>query len=109
MQTLVPVGNFEEKARGLLGDGGFRVLLEFLASKPKAGDLIKGTGGLRKVRIARRNGGKRGGARVMYYYHNENKPLLLLMIYAKADQEDLTAKQAKRLKRWVDEIIDGLR
>jgi hypothetical protein len=108
MQTLVPVGNFEEKARGLLEDAGFEVMLEYLARNPKAGDLIKGTGGLRKVRIARRSGGKRGGARVIYYYHNEKFPLLLLMIYAKADQEGLTANQAKRLKKWVDEIIDGL-
>jgi hypothetical protein len=59
VQTLVPVGNFEEKARGLLGDAGFEVILEYLARNPKAGDLIKDTGGLRKVRIARRSGGKR--------------------------------------------------
>ena len=45
---------------------------------------------------------------MIYYYHKEKLPLLLLMIYAKADQEDLTANQAKRLKKWVDEIIDGL-
>jgi hypothetical protein len=108
VQTLVPVGNFEEKARELLGDAAFEVMLEDLARYPKGGDLIKGTGGLRKVRLARRGGGKRSGARVIYYYHNEKLPLLLLMIYAKADQENLTANQAKRLKKWVDEIIDGL-
>ena len=59
MQTIVPVGTFEAKARGLLGDAGFEVMLEYLARNPKAGDLIRGTGGLRKVRIARGSGGKR--------------------------------------------------
>jgi hypothetical protein len=83
-------------------------MLEYLARNPNAGDLIKGAGGLRKVRMARRSGGKRGGARVIYYLHNEKLPLLLLMIYAKADKEDLSANQAKRLKKWVDEIIDEL-
>ena len=84
-------------------------MLELLAKKPKSGGMIKGPGGLRKVRIARKSGGKRGGTRVIYYYHNENKPILLLQIYAKADQEDLTDKQKKRLKRLVDELLDNFK
>ena len=103
---LVPIGTFENKARNLLGDGEFEGMLELLAKKPKSGGIIKGTGGLRKVRIARKGGGKSGGTRVIYYYHNENKPILLLQIYAKADQEDLTGKQRIRLKKLVDELLD---
>jgi hypothetical protein len=106
MQTLVPIGTFEAKARRLLGKTGFDELLEFLASRPKAGRIIQGTGGLRKVRIARPGRGKSGGARVIYYYHNENKPILLLLIYAKADQENLTDAQKAQLKKHVDAIID---
>ena len=106
MHTLVPIGTFEDKARSLLGDGEFEGMLELLAKKPKSGGIIKGTGGLRKVRIARKGGGKSGGTRVIYYYHNENKPILLLQIYAKADQEDLTGKQRIRLKKLVDELLD---
>ena len=53
MQTLVPIGTFEEKARKLLGKAGFDDMLEFLARRPKAGTVIRGTGGLRKVRFAR--------------------------------------------------------
>lgn len=108
MLTLVPVGNFEEKACGLLGDTGFERMLEFLARNPMAGSVIKRTGGLRKTRVARPGGGKRGGARVIYYYHGKDTPLLLLAIYAKADQANLTDRQAQRLKRWVDEIVDSL-
>ena len=106
MQTLVPVGTFEERARELLSEGEFDGMLDLLARRPKAGRVIQGTGGLRKVRIARKGRGKSAGTRVIYYYHNEDKPILLVQIYAKADQENLTAKQKKVLKKLVDEIID---
>ena len=107
MQTLVPIGTFEDKARRLLGKAGFDGMLELLARRPKAGRVIQGTGGLRKVRIARPGKGKSGGTRVIYYYHNVDKPMLLLQIYAKADQENLTDAQKAQLKKHVDAIIDG--
>ena len=106
MHTLVPIGTFEDKARKLLGRAGFDDMLEFLAKRPKAGRVIQGTGGLRKVRIARPGSGKSGGTRVIYYYHNEDKPILLLLIYAKADQENLSGVQKAQLKKHVDAIID---
>jgi hypothetical protein len=106
MQTLVPIGTFEDKPRRLLGKVGFDDMLEFLARRPKAGRIIQGTGGLRKVRIAQPGKGKSGGTRVIYYYHNENKPILLLLIYAKADQDNMTAVQKAQLKKHVDAIID---
>lgn len=106
MQTLVPIGTFENKARGLLGNEGFGAMLELLARRPRAGRLIQGTGGLRKVRIARPGHGKSGSTRVIYYYHDAHKPILLLLIYAKARQENLTSGQKTRLKKYVNEIIN---
>ena len=109
MHTLIPIGTFEETARRLLGQARFDEMLEFLARRPKAGRIIQGTGGLRKVRIARPGKGKSGGARVIYYYHNEGKPILLLLIYAKATQNNLTNEQKAQLKKQVDAIIDEFR
>jgi hypothetical protein len=106
MQTLVPIGTFEDKARKLLGKAGFDDLLEFLARRPRAGRIIPGTGGLRKVRFARPGKGKSGGTRVIYYYHDNSRPVLLLLIYTKADQDNLTAAQKAQLKKHVDAIID---
>lgn len=106
MQTLVPIGTFEDKARKLLGKAGFNDLLEFLARRPKAGRIIQGTGGLRKVRFARPGKGKSSGTRVIYYYHDDSKPILLLLIYSKADQENLTDAQKLRLKKHVNAIFD---
>ena len=106
MQTLVPIGTFEGKARRLLGRTGFDDMLEFLARRPKAGKIIQGTGGLRKVRIARPGKGKSGGSRVIYYFHNDTKPILLLLIYAKANQDNLTDAQKAQLRNHVEVIID---
>ncbi len=106
MQTLVALGSLEAKARSLLGDEGFDELLEFLARRPKVGRIIPSTGGLRKVRIASSGRGKRGGARVIYYYHNEGKPILLFLIYAKANQEDMTDAQKAEYKKLLSQIID---
>ncbi len=77
-----------------------------LATKPKAGTLIKGTGGLRKVRIQGSGRGKRGGLRVIYYYHNANKPILMLLIYAKAKSGDISEVEKKGYKKIVQQIID---
>jgi hypothetical protein len=106
VRTLVPIGTFEEKARKLLGNAGFDDMLEFLARRPRAGRVIQGTGGLRKVRFARPGTGKRGGARVIYYYHNDTKPILLLLIYPKADQENLTVSQVALLRKHVQNIVE---
>ena len=93
------MSTFEAKVRKLLGDSGFEDMLEFLAKRSKAGQIIQGTGGLRKVHIARLSRGKRGGVRVVYYHHEESKPIFLLPVYAKADQEDMSTAQKAQLKK----------
>ncbi len=61
------------------------------------GDLIKGTGGLRKTRIGLEGRGKRSGGRVIDWHHNEGFPALLLWAFAKNEASDLTAAQSKAL------------
>lgn len=67
----------------------------FIAANPEAGDVIAGTGEVRKVRRSRAGTGKRGGVRVVYFYHDANRPLYLLMVYAKARQEDLSPDEKR--------------
>jgi hypothetical protein len=64
--------------------------VDFVARNPEAGDLIPGSGGVRKVRWPRQGSGKRGGVRIVYFYHDPTMPLYLLMIYAKARRDDLS-------------------
>ena len=72
--------------------------IDFIAGNPEAGDLIPGTGGIRKVRWSRGGSGKRGGVRVIYFLYDEVRPLYLLMVYSKARKEDLTPDEAKILR-----------
>ncbi len=104
MQTLVPIGAFESKAMRLLGNEGYGDLLAHIARNPKAGVVVPGLGGLRKLRFSRPGIGTRGGVRVIYYFHDERNPIFLLLIYAKADQEDMTPSQIANLKQLVNNL-----
>lgn len=70
----------------------------FIASNPTVGDVIPDTGGVRKVRWGRAGSGKRGGTRVIYFYHDAGRPLYLLMVYAKAQREDLTPDERRAVR-----------
>ncbi|MDQ0441174.1 type II toxin-antitoxin system RelE/ParE family toxin [Methylobacterium persicinum] len=64
-----------------------------------AGDLVQGTGGIRKLRWGLEARGKSGGARVIYYYHDAGMPLFALTAYAKNDRDDLTQQDRNDLKQ----------
>ncbi len=65
-------------------------LISYLSVFPESGKLIKGTGGLRKLRWGSDNKGKRGGCRIIYYYFNSNVPLYILYGFRKGEMEDLS-------------------
>ena len=65
-------------------------LIDYLAYHPNAGDLIPGTGGVRKLRWRLEGRGKRGGARVIYFYHSIDVPLFALTAFAKNEKTDLS-------------------
>jgi hypothetical protein len=65
-------------------------LILYLAENPTAGDLISGTGGVRKLRWGLEGRGKRGGARVIHFFHNAQLPLFLLTAFAKNERADLS-------------------
>ncbi len=71
--------------------------LNYIARNPEAGDIIPGTGGVRKVRWGSKNKGKSGGVRVIYYFYDEHAPIFLLTAYGKGEQENLTAEQKKQI------------
>jgi len=78
----------------------------FLARHPDAGDLIKGSGGCRKVRIAGRGKGKSGGYRLISFYSGVNIPVFLLTIYSKDAMGNLSNAQVNTLKLLTKELID---
>lgn len=93
---------FTRQITALVDDDDYAVLQRELAENPEAGDVIPGTGGLRKIRMAAKGHGKRGGARVIYYYFTSASQIALLLAYAKNEAENLTAVQKKALKQVIE-------
>lgn len=93
---------FTRQAAELLPDEELNALQWALMADPECGDLIRGSGGLRKLRWAASGRGKRGGMRVIYYWHVSGSVILLLLAYPKNEQENLTAAQTKILKSIIE-------
>lgn len=92
----------------LMSDEEYQELQVALMLRPDMGPVIRGSGGLRKVRWNLPGQGKRGGARVIYYWITSEDRIYMLMIYAKAEQDDLTREQLRTLRRVVEEELhDG--
>jgi hypothetical protein len=87
----------------LLPDDDYRLLQLALLLRPEAGDLIRGSGGLRKVRWNVHGSGKRGGLRIVYYWARSEGVIYMLLAYRKNRQEDLTPDQLKILRKLVRE------
>ena len=93
---------FTRQITALVDDETYGSFQKLLAANPAAGDLIRGTGGLRKIRMALHPRGKSGGARVIYYYVHDAAQIRLLVAYVKAEQDDLTDEQRKALRKVVE-------
>src|ERR1044072_5085435 len=93
---------FTADVKALLPDDSYSQLQRELIARPTAGDLIPGTGGLRKIRWRLPGQGKRGGARVIYYWRASQSQILLLAIYGKGVKDDLTADEKKVWRKIVE-------
>jgi hypothetical protein len=71
----------------------------FIAQNPEAGAVIRGSGGIRKVRWAREGAGKSGGVRIVYLARNEAGELYLLTLYAKSESENISLTTLKEIRR----------
>ncbi|MBK1702742.1 type II toxin-antitoxin system RelE/ParE family toxin [Thiococcus pfennigii] len=78
----------------------------WIASNPVAGDVVPGTGGVRKVRWSRSGSGKQGGVRVIYYNRLANERIWLLLIYAKSARDDLPAHVLNAAREMLDHAED---
>lgn len=87
-----------------LNDEDLKQLEEILLKNPQMGDVVKGTGGARKMQIQLEGRGKRSGGRVIYVDVFEKEKLYLLLAYPKSVQENLTPTQEKVIKALIDAI-----
>lgn len=97
---FVELPAFSRYRQDYLSDEAFRTLQAELLANPEVGDVIEGTGGLRKMRQAeqRRGKGKRGGLRVIYYWWETGRQFWLFTLYNKNEVSDLSPTERKALK-----------
>jgi hypothetical protein len=84
-------------------------IVDFIAANPRAGDLIPGSGGARKLRFAGRGKGKSGGYRVITYFGGEDIPVFLLAIFAKGDRVNLSKAETNELRRELSGLAEDYR
>lgn len=102
--TFIESRGFTEKLHALVDDDAYRIFQRELEKNPEKGDLIKGAGGVRKVRIRVPGRGKSGGARVIYLYLENHALIYFLLIYTKKEQADLSSEEKKAVSSVVEEI-----
>jgi hypothetical protein len=103
--SVIEFAGYRRRASELLTAGQRDAVIDLIAYEPTCGDLIPGSGGLRKVRVGRDGMGKRGGTRVIYYFYNEDFPILLLALYAKNEKGDLTVAEKREFAASIKETV----
>ena len=100
--TFIETKLFTRLVSQYLNDDEYAALQSMLASNDAVGDLIKGTGGVRKVRWGVAGRGKRGGVRVIYYVRTSLGEIWMLTIYAKNVAQSIPAKVLRRIREEID-------
>jgi hypothetical protein len=104
LQTVAETSVFVDDIDSALTANERDAVIANIAADPAGGDLVPGTGGLRKRRIALPGRGKRGGARVITLYLGEQRPVYALFVFAKNERADLSPQQRRVLRRLVEDI-----
>lgn len=103
---FIEAAPFERWWPDYLDDDQYARLQVALMFDPEAGDVIRGSGGIRKLRWMAEGVGKRGGLRVIYYWAAAREHLLLLTLYRKSEVSDLTPREVRALRALVDQMLD---
>ncbi len=103
--TIVELPEYIKKIEKILTEDEGYDLLYYLSSNPKAGTLIPGTGGVRKLRWASKGKGKSGGSRVIYFFYNETIPLFMLTIFGKNEKINLSKAERNELAKLVKMLV----
>lgn len=98
MFTFIESAAFERVRAVYLDDEEYAELQQFMMRDPEAGDLVRESGGVRKLRWKRKGMGKRGGLRVIYFVRYQPNEFWVLTLYAKAKQDNIPAHILRQLK-----------
>lgn len=101
---FIETSTFTRLLAGLLTDDEYASLQRILVENPEQGAIIRGGGGIRKLRHALSGRGKSGGVRVIYYWLREDGQIYMLLIYPKSKKDTLTAQEIAVLRDLVKEL-----
>jgi mRNA-degrading endonuclease RelE of RelBE toxin-antitoxin system len=104
MFTVVETPTFSRLAEDYWTEKERNDFVSFVATNPEAGDVVPGSGGVRKVRWSYGGRGKRGGVRVIYYNRLANGEIWLLLIYGKSVRDNIPAHVLRQIR---EEIENG--
>ena len=107
--TVVETPSYLRRAEKLLSEDERFAVVNLVAEDPECGNLMRGTGGVRRVRIAREGGGKSGGYRVVYFFHDPGMPLYLLALFAKSGKVNLTTAECNQLRVLTTRLVKQYR
>lgn len=110
MQTICETHAFQRSAAeaGMTRDE-IDAFVDVLAANPDAGDLMQGTGGCRKLRVAGKGKGKSGGYRVITFFSGPEMPVFLLTVFAKGERANLSASERNALAKLADALTKQYR
>jgi hypothetical protein len=106
VQTVVETPTYLALSNKLFSEEDRADIVALVAADPQCGDVIRGTGGFRKVRVARKGMGKSGGARVVYIWRNERFPVFLITVFPKNQKENLSMAERNALRKRADVIFE---
>lgn len=110
MQTVVETPPYLDAAKEAgLSEKELEAIKDLLARDPTAGDVIQGTGGCRKVRVAGRGKGKSGGYRIITFFTGPDLPVFLITVFGKGERADLAQKERNALGDMTKLIVEGYR
>jgi hypothetical protein len=95
--TFIESSVFERLMPIYLDDDEYAELQQYMMQNPEAGQLVRGSGGVRKLRWVRPGMGKRGGLRVIYFVRHDPNEFWMLSLYAKAKQENVPGHVLKQV------------
>lgn len=107
--SVVETPEFLSATRKLMSDEDRALLVDYLAYNPTSGDLIPGTGGVRKLRWGLEARGKRGGARVIYFHHDAGMPLFALTAFAKNARTDLSQQDRNDFRQLTTLLVEAFK
>jgi hypothetical protein len=99
MQTVIETDSYLRDAKDAgMAEEERNAAVDLIAADPEAGDVMQGTGGVRKTRLAGRGKGKSGGYRIVWYFGGGDIPVFLITVFGKGEKANLTQGERNALR-----------